>query len=108
MYFVFETVHPDDLAVAQTAPAMLLIALEKKVVVFDVHESVFLATLHRNEILGVAFVFGFTFREEIRRVADYTPVRTRGDARLGNEWERARLTLGINLSHFRITGVTIW
>ena len=46
MYFVFETVHPDDLAVAQTAPAMLLIALEKKVVVFDVHERVFLSTLH--------------------------------------------------------------
>ena len=85
MYFVFETVHPDDLAVAQTAPAMLLIALEEKIVIFDIHEGVLLATLHRNEILGVAFVFGFTFRDEIRCVADYTPVRTRGDARLGNE-----------------------
>lgn len=46
MYFVFETVHPDDLAVTQTAPTVLLIALEKKVVVFDVHERVLLARLH--------------------------------------------------------------
>ena len=108
MYFVFETVHPDDLAVAQTAPAMLLIALEEKIVVFDVHESVFLATLYRNEILDAALVFGFTFRDKVRCVTDYTPVRTWGDARLGNKREKAWLTLGINLSHFRITGVTIW
>ena len=81
-YFIFETVHPDDLAVAQTAPAVLLVALQKEVVVLDVHQSVLLATLHRDEVLGGAFVLGLTFRDEVCRVAINTPARTGGDARL--------------------------
>ena len=54
---------------------MLLVAFEKKVVVLDVYEGVFLATLHRNDILNVAFVFGVTFGDEVRSVTNYAPAR---------------------------------
>ena len=105
-YFIFKAVHPNNFTIAQTTPSFLVIPFDLEIVVFDVHQSVLLAALHRDDVL-VAFVLAIALGDQVGGVAIHAPVGAGSRARLFSQQTRTP-TFGIDFSHFKMTGVTIW